>query len=312
MDDQAPAGSVAVLAPSPLLTITVEPVGSGAQVHLHPGGQGFWVARMVASLGVRTCLCGTFGGEVGAVVEVLIAQRGLEVRSVASSADNGAYLHDRRSGERRPIVEVPAAPLARHEVDELYGVALVEGLAATVTVLGGPAQPDALPSDTYRRLASDVRSAGRLVVADLSGGPLAAVLAGGVDVLKVSHEELLDEGRAESAEEGALVEALRDLGASGAANVVVTREAEPLLALLEGQVVRVVPPTVQAVDPKGAGDSLTAGIAAGLARGLDLVASVRLGAAAGALNATRHGLGTGDRRVIERLAEHVEVRGHPG
>ena len=47
-----------------------------------------------------------------------------------------------------------------------------------------------------------------------------------------------------------------------------------------------------------------------LARGADLVDATRLGAAAGALNVTRGGLGTGNRDTIERIAEHVEIKEH--
>src|SRR5205807_3587105 len=94
------------------------------------------------------------------------------VGGVDTEADNGAYVHDRRSGERVPIVEVTSAPLSRHEVDELYAVSVVEGLEAGVCVLGGPTAPGVLPSDTYRRLAADLGCSGRPVVAAPSGDPL--------------------------------------------------------------------------------------------------------------------------------------------
>ena len=40
-------GRLAVFGPSPLLTVTIEPGADRPEVHLHAGGQGFWVARLV-------------------------------------------------------------------------------------------------------------------------------------------------------------------------------------------------------------------------------------------------------------------------
>jgi len=45
----------------------------------------------------------------------------------------------------------------------------------------------------------------------------------------------------------------------------------------------------------------------GLARGMTVIEALRLGTAAGALNATRRGLGTGTREEIEGLAGHVQL-----
>lgn len=71
--------------------------------------------------------------------------------------------------------------------------------------------------------------------------------------------------------------------------------------------VELVPPVFEALDPRGAGDSMFAATGVGLARGMSMINALRRGMAAGALNATRRGLGSGTRHEIERLAAHVTV-----
>jgi 1-phosphofructokinase len=301
---------VCVFAPAPLLTVTIEskPDGSGDdEVHLHAGGQGFWISRLVAELGVDVVLCGSFGGETGRVARALIEDEGVAVRGIAANGSNGTYVHDRRSGQRVETASMAGDPLTRHEVDELYGIVLLEAIDSDVTVLGGPTGPPIVSPSTYRRLAADIRANGGKVVADLSGDPLAEVLEGGVDVLKVSEEELRDEGRITDDDPSSVAEALRVLATEGASHVIATRAEDPALALVDDSLVVVRPPRLTAADHRGAGDSLTAGVAATLAAGGDLVDGLRLGAAAGALNVTRRGLATGRRAEIERLAAHVEI-----
>lgn len=299
-----------VFAPSPLLTITVEGVPDervGGEVHLHAGGQGFWIARLLVELGVDVVLCSSFGGETGMVARTLVAERGVEVRSIDAGGGNGAYVHDRRSGERVEVVSMPASSLSRHEVDELYGTTLVEALEADVCVIGGHADESVLPADTYRRLAADLRNNGRTVLADLSGKQLECALEGGVTALKVSEEELERDQRLESDDVDSLAKAMQALARAGAEHVVVTRGDEPSLALIDGVVLQVTAPQLEALESRGAGDALTAGMAASLARHEDLIDALRFGAAAGAINVTRRGLATGRREEIERLVDHVEV-----
>lgn len=308
------APRVCVLAPTPLLTVTVE-AGNGPEgppeVHVHAGGQGLWVARMAASLGAEVVLCGPFGGEIGAIAAHLAASEHLAVRATAYAGGNGAYVHDRRGGERAEVAATPPGRLDRHELDDLYGTVLVEAMDADVAVVTGADPAEILPVEFIEHLARDLRAAGRAVVADLSGEAATTFAAAGGTVLKISHEELLDAGLADSDSPSDLRSAAERLIAGPLGAVVVSRAGKPSLVVAQDDVIEVVPPRVSVVDHRGAGDSMTAGIAVGLGRGLELEEAVRLGAAAGALNVTRHGLGTGRSDQIERFARQVRVR-RPG
>ena len=90
---RSPRPKVAVFAPHPLLTVTLEREGSERQrIHFHAGGQGAWVSRMVAQLGATPILCGLIGGESGGLLRGLQAQAidPGELRLVNSSAASGA------------------------------------------------------------------------------------------------------------------------------------------------------------------------------------------------------------------------------
>jgi 1-phosphofructokinase len=277
------------------------------EIHVHAGGQGFWVARMAAALDGRPVLCTAAGAEAGHVARVLMEHEGIEVRGPNQATPSGAYVHDRRTGEREEVADSPGRPLTRHDLDELYTTTLAAALEQENCVLTGPMAPDEVEADVYERLAGDLRRNGVRVLADLSGDCLAAAVRGGLDLLKVSHEELLRDGLADDDDEDSLWKAGEELRGTGVDQVVITRAEKPTLALLDDGDHVLEGPTVDPADPRGAGDSLTAGVATALVAGAGPVEAVRLGVAAGVLNAGRRGLATGTRDEILRLAEHVEV-----
>ncbi|MGV0838350.1 1-phosphofructokinase family hexose kinase [Mycolicibacterium thermoresistibile] len=311
--------AVVIFAPLPVLTVTVEDRSGEADIHVHAGGQGVWQSRMMSSLGVPVVLCSALGGETGDVLGHLLPMPNVTVRTVPVSARNGAYVHDRRSGSREVVAESAGSPLDRHELDSLYELTLTEGLTHGWVLLSGPQEDRTLPADLYRRLSTDLSANGCKVAADLSGERLEAVLAGEPDVVKVSHEELLADGRAKSDDAEDLVAAMRAMRDDCAGTIVVSRAGSaPALALLDeraaggdgargGDIVEIRMPTLEPAEPAGAGDSMTAGIVAALASGRPLREALRVGAACGALNVVRHGLGTGGARAVETLAERVEL-----
>jgi 1-phosphofructokinase len=299
--------SACVFAPTPVLTVTIEAGERDAELHIHPGGQGFWVARLMAELGVHVRLCASLGGETGEVLRGLLTGEDLELRMVRVGGANGAYVHDRRSGSREDVATMEASALSRHELDELYGAALTASLDADVCVLGGPGPLGAVPSDIYRRLAVDIAGNGGTVVADLSGEALDAAVAGRVAVLKTSHEELLRDERVGSDDPDALLDVIGEIASKSGGAVVCSRAEQPALAVRGNEAMTVTSPPLEPVESRGAGDSFAAGLAAGLARRASLEDALRLAGAAGGMNVTRHGLGSGRRDQIEALAEHVAV-----
>lgn len=302
-----PRRTVAIFAPSPVLTVTIEENSEGPDVHIHAGGQGVWQARMLREFDIDVTLCAVLTGEPGTVLKHLIDDEEFTVHSFHREGRGAAYVHDRRGGQRESIVEAEGDPLTRHDIDEIYGITLAAGLEAGTAILSGPAGNEGLPADTYRRLAADLRTGGCRVVVDLAGERLAASLAGGVDVAKVSDEELLDDGRISEKETRAILEAMRAIRTEGADTVIVTRAEEPALVLSDEGAFEVTGPQMEVVDHRGAGDSLTAGVVATLVHGGSLEDAIITGAAAGAANVTRHGLATSDIAAIEALKKLVRI-----
>lgn len=306
--EAADAPMIAVFIPALLLVVEIHDYEGRDDVHLHAGGQGYWVCKMIQALGATALPCAPAGGEPGVALGAIVRSDGFAVDLVRTGSANSTVIEDRRPSPRQVIAAAPVPTLGRHEVDELYSNVVGQSVKAGVCVIAGSQLSAAIPDDTYRRLVADLRANGVFVIADLSGPQLDAALAGGVDLVKISHEELLAGGWARSDSVRSVADAIGRLRLAGAKAVVVSRCERSTVCGFDDELVEVRPPTLEVVDGRGGGDSMTAALAVGVARGCDLTESVRLASAAGALNVSRHGLGTGRGESIEELARIVEVR----
>lgn len=305
-----PSGKATVFGPHPMLAITVEALTSegGDDIHLHAAGQGVWVARMAAELGARPILCGFIGGESGTVLRPLLEQMDVELRLIETAEASGTYLHDRRSGERVPIAQAAAMPPSRHEIDELFSTTVAAAIDSGVLALCGPFPGEALPLEIYGNLVTDVKANGTPVVVDLSPPRLDSALEGGPDLVKINDWELAKyiEGPVDTTER--MRAAAQKLLDAGAGAVIITRAEAPAMVLREDDAWELTPPRFERGSREGCGDSMMGGLAACMAAGLEWEETLRTGAAAGAANFLRAGLGSGSRSVIEDLARKVELR----
>jgi 1-phosphofructokinase len=303
--------SIAIFAPVLYLTVTIEATSSGDdEVHIHPGGQGFWISRMLRHLDETPLLCGPLGGEAGRTFLGLVGQFGMDVNAVTVAHRSRVVVNDRRSGERETIADSPAIQLERHESDDFYGLFLDKAMTSDLCIITG--QPEEIvPYDFYRRLGHDLHSGEVSVVADVHGRGLKEFMQGGpIEILKVSDEDLHSDGllSRDSTDDRAYMDAMERLHEGGARSIVLSRQHEGALARFGDLWFEARSPELDPADHRGAGDSMTAGLAAGLRRGLGPEEILRLACAAGAANVTRHGLGSANGDLIPGLTEKVELK----
>jgi len=301
---------VAIFSPNPMVSIAIESFSAegGDDIHVHPAGQGVWVARMAAELGAEPVLCGFIGGEVGTVLRPLLEEMPVELRLVETTAASGIYVHDRRSGEREPVAQSAAIPASRHEVDDLFSVTVAAALDSDLLAICGPYPDNTVPLEIYGSLVADVKANGVPVIVDLSSPRLDSALEGKPDLVKINDWQIAGFVSGPVDTEERMRAAMEQLGEKGAGAAIVTRAGDPALAMRDGSFWELAPPKFEHGAREGCGDSMMGALAATISAERDWEEVLRLSAAAGATNFLRAGLGTGSRAVIEELAPRVQLR----
>lgn len=305
---------VAVFAPHPMLTVTIEPEGPERHgIHFHAGGQGVWVARAAVALGATPVLCGLIGGESGSLLAPLVERivGAEQMRLVPTATASGCYVTDRRSGERELVAMSVSDPPSRHELDELFSLTCAEAIDCGWLVVTNPMPGGSLPLELYGDLIADVKGNGCKVLADLSSPRLDSALRGGPDLVKLNDWELAAFVRGPVDTDARLLAAAGRIQEGGAATVVVTRGEQPALVLHEGVAWQLTPPQLKKGFREGCGDSMMGAMAAVLAGGAGIEHALTVGAGAGAANFLRHGLGNVSPEVVERFAEVARLEPWP-
>jgi 1-phosphofructokinase family hexose kinase len=268
--------SIAELRPGEVLRL--------ADVTVTPGGKGLNVARAARALGVRATLVAFVPGHTGRAAAALIAEEGVALEGISVEGEIRSTSVILEPG-RATVLNEPGPALGDADWEALE--AAVEGALAGhgVLVCSGSLPPGA-PDDGYARL-----SRGRLAVVDAGGAVLRAALEGRPAVVtpNLAEAEGLLYGRADESVEaspearGHAAAAAAALVGAGARAAVVTAAAAGAAVAADGVVTWLAAPRVETVvNPIGAGDVLTAALAASLEAGDDVLTAARRGVAAAA------------------------------
>jgi 1-phosphofructokinase len=263
---------------------------------------------MAAELGGHPVLCGFAGGEPAAMLNSLLNGGRCDLRLVQTASPSGVYVMDRRDGERRLVAASLSGAASRHEVDDLVSVTVAAAMDARVLSLCGPYPSETIDAAPFAEIAADARAAGAEVHVDLGPPLLHAALRGRPALVKINDWQAAEYvvGPVDTSER--LRGAAQRMIDAGAERVVITRGGEPAFALLGDEALWLVPPDCPIGAREGCGDTMMGALAAARAQGMDWHDALRLGAAAGAANFLRRGLGTGRREDVVALLPHVELR----
>ena len=277
-----------------------------------PGGKAVHVAMVARALGARTHLVAPAGGRRGELLRDLLAAEGCESTLVPVAAETRAT-HTLVDADRGDLVEIhdPMSALSPRECDALLTAGREKARFANVAVIAGGLPPGA-PPDLHSRLVSRARECGTFTILDSSSPEaLELALGAGPDVVKPNLAELsLLPGagavRGGDAPLGALAAFAERLLERGAGAVWLSLGRRGSLLVRDVGALHFNAPGDRVVNSVGCGDALAGGLAAGLARGLDLPEAAALGVAAAADKLGRLHSGRVERAGVERLLAQVE------
>lgn len=253
-----------------------------------PGGGGINVARVVAKLGGDAEAVYLAGGEIGTLLDRLLADHGIARHRIAIAGQTrvGYIVHEQSTGlEYRFVPEGPHVTAADCEAC----CAALASRRADYLVCSG-SLPGGAPADTYARIAGLAAKTGAKFVLDSSGEGLRATLeTDSVHLVKPSLGELEQYVGRKLTPDQAAQEASRIVDRGMAEMVAVTLGTDGAILAGRGETMRLPAIPVRVTSAVGAGDSFLAAMVWALSEGWTTSDAFRLGVAAGAAAAMTPG-----------------------
>ena len=279
-----------------------ERVNRAARVTVGIGGKGANTARMVTQMGGKPELVGFAGGANGRLLEEMLNNEGVTFRHVEVDGETRICQTLLVAGnpENTELVE-EMPPISADEWSRMVALFRSLDLSGAVVAVSGKL-PAGAPSDAYAQIAKRVAEQDGCVILDAPGEPLLLALEHKPFIVKINEVELLETVGGED-----LMAACRELIHRGAQSVLITRGSRRVFYVDDSETLEIFPPKIEAVNPVGSGDAVTAGMAVELARGKDVSEAIITGMACGAANALNLVSGMLKLNDVERLRLQVRV-----
>lgn len=306
--------TITVVSLNPAIDRTIEVPGfeQGAtnrltSSRLDPGGKGNNVARVLSSLGAPVQVLGFLGTENGELLVRTLAERGIRFQFVEVPGENRVNLKiiEPENGRLTEINDAGFTVGSEHleRLTHLVQAALPD---TSVLVLSG-SLPSGVPPACYRDLIRLAGAAGVPTVVDADGEPMLLALEARPFLIKPNREEAERLVGRTLQSRADLIQAAAELVARGPETVVISSGPAGAALVNRSDRLLATPPVIRASSPVGAGDSMVAGLALGISRGLPITEQLRIAIAAGAATARLEGTQVCTSQDIAALLPNVTI-----
>ncbi len=247
-------------------------------------------------------LVGFSGGENGRLLEKMLTREEVAFRHVGVAGETRICQTLVESGnpETTELVE-EMPPISSGDWTKMVALFQTLDLSGAVVPISGKL-PEGAPVNAYAQLSRIVAGRGGLVILDAPGEPLLLALEHKPFLVKINDVELLQTFDATD-----LMEACHELIRRGAQSVLITRGSRTAFYVDTSQSVEICPPRIDAINPVGSGDAVTAGLAVELSCGRTMDEALATGMACGAANALNLISGRLKLDDVERLKREVRL-----
>jgi len=272
------------------------------------GGKGFNVSRALRILNEETLALAWVGGGTGRMMQHGLNQLGIKTDFVWVEEEtriNTVAQED--SGEWYIRLNEPGPHIPEDAIQSLLAKAEAYASKKDIWVAAG-SLPQDVPADFYTQLIHLLKNKGVRVFFDANGEALRAGLSDPPFLVNPDISETEDFVGFSIHNYDDAKRAVLPFLRLGVEYVALSIDGLGLLLASQQEMMLATPPKVSIRNVTGAGDALTAGMAYGFARGMDLREIARLGAAFSAVAVTTVSLASVKNSDVEAMLPRVEVR----
>lgn len=271
------------------------------------GGKGINISRVLRELGEVTTALTILGSDSVEEFRRLARQAGCPMIYINVPGEVRTNIHLVDPGKPASLkVNQPGAPLSESQFRHFLLLYKQQLKRARFICLGG-SLPPGCASHTYADLAA--LAAGNRIpfLIDATGPALQEALPHKPLIAKPNRKELEDTLGVPIRDERDILQGARKLQDLGARGAIITDGGEPVIAVWDDEAWIATPPQIFPKGVNGAGDSLAAGITAGIQRGLPFPEALRLGVACGAACCLEEEHDLATRENIDKLLPQVKA-----